>query len=140
MKKTLNTGIVNATKINFENVCLSAEILIKKIVESAISNSDCTVDGIKARLSKIGENIEIASSGQAYNISLIVNYIPDGECDLLIPYTSKISAVVKNKEILSYVQGNSAFKVDGHFVDSDELYELYANNPEKFKASMFCKA
>ena len=59
---------------------------------------------------------------------------------MLIPYTAKISAVVKNKEILSYVQGKSAFKVDGHFVDSDELYELYANNPEKFKASMFCKA
>ena len=140
MKKSLNTGIVNAAKINFEDVCLSAEILAKKIVASAISNSDCTVEGIKAVLSKIGENIEFVFSGQAYNISLIVNYIPDGECELLIPYRAKISIVLKNKEILSCLQENGAFKVDGQFVSTDELYELYANNPEKFKASMFCKA
>lgn len=140
MKKSLNTGVVNAAKINFEDVCLSAEILTKKIVELAISNSDCTVEGIKAELSKIGENIEIVSSEQAYNISLIVNYIPDGECDLLIPYTAKISAVVKNKGLLSYVQGNSAFKIDGQFVDADALYELYENHTEKFEVSRFCKA
>ncbi len=140
MKKSLNTGIVNAAKINFEDVCLTAETLTKKIITSAIRNSDYTIAGIKAELAKIGDNIEITSSGQAYNINLIANYIPDGECDLLTPYTAKISLVVKDDKIISYAQGNSAFKVDGHFVDADELYELYANNPEKFEPSMFCKA
>lgn len=140
MRKKLKSYSVNTTKIDFEDICIEAGLLTRESIASAIKNSDYTVEGINDELSKIGENIKISPLKQGYHISLIANFIPDEECALLVSYRAEISILVKDKEIVSYMTGNSAFDIDGQLQDAGALYEFYENHPQKFVASTFCNS
>ena len=128
--------------VNFLDISVLSEMICMNMVSNVIEACDMTVDDIKRRFAEIANNINISCSDNGLLIKCTIEYIPNGEYVISVPYKMQMQIAVQKNKVTSCTFGLSAFEITENnqkcLYDSNTLFFKSFEDPESFNFKLFC--